>query len=247
MCTVSWIREVEGYILAFNRDERRTRKPAKGPSLAELRGVEYIAPSDGDYGGSWIGVNKFGLTLCLLNRYEATIEMSAKEFTSRGLLLTDLLDCAHTQQVERRISKVHLRTFRPFTMLALGIHDAARVFEWTGLAFRVLASADSMSPLISSSYKESQIAESRRREFKRLTSEAADVDTAMLHRFHRSHKPERGPLSVCMHRDDAATVSMSVITVKLKAIEFSYLAGSPCEAGAAETLSMTAIPKAASF
>jgi len=241
MCTVSWVRQVDGYVLACNRDERHTRKPAKGPLMTELRGVEYIAPVDGDHGGSWIGVNSFGLTLCLLNRYEAPTEKAAEEYTSRGLLLTDLLDCADPAQTELRLSLAQLGAFRPFTMLALGIDDPARVFQWTGMKLDIRTSADSMSPLISSSYRESRIAESRKQEFTRLTSPGGRVDPSILYRFHRSHEPERGPLSVCMHRDDAATVSMSVITVKSKAIEFCYLAGSPCEANATETLSMTAI------
>jgi Transport and Golgi organisation 2 len=238
MCTVSWVREDDGYVLVCNRDERHTRKPALGPTIAELRGVRYIAPVDGDHGGSWIGVNKFGLTLCLLNRYEAALEPVRNEYVSRGLLLTDLLDCTDTKQIECRLSEAQLETFRPFTMLGLGINDSAMVVEWTGLKASIQANAETMCPLISSSYEESRIAEMRQREFKRLVSSAGSVSPAILDRFHRSHKPERGPLSVCMHRDDAATVSMSVITVTSRAIEFCYVAGAPCEEGATEMVSM---------
>ena len=40
------------------------------PRIGDVRGVSFVAPIDGDHGGSWIGVNQFGLTLCLLNRYD---------------------------------------------------------------------------------------------------------------------------------------------------------------------------------
>jgi hypothetical protein len=66
MCTVSWVHQKDGYQLLSNRDEKHTRKPALAPSLRQQRQVRFLAPIDGDQGGSWIGVNQFGLSLCLL-------------------------------------------------------------------------------------------------------------------------------------------------------------------------------------
>ena len=63
MCTVSWLRQAEGYVLLCNRDERHTRKPAGGPRVGDVRGVSFVAPVDGDHGGSWIGTNQFGSDL----------------------------------------------------------------------------------------------------------------------------------------------------------------------------------------
>src|SRR3982751_1081178 len=79
MCTVSWIRTREGYQLLCNRDERHTRRPAQAPTVREDQGVQFIAPIDGDEGGSWIGVNQFGLTLCLLNRYDPQLVPADRE------------------------------------------------------------------------------------------------------------------------------------------------------------------------
>src|SRR6185312_11981515 len=73
MCTVSWIHAREGYQLLCNRDERHTRRPAQAPTVRQNGGVRFIAPIDGEEGGSWIGVNEFGLTLCLLNRYDPLV------------------------------------------------------------------------------------------------------------------------------------------------------------------------------
>ena len=42
MCTVSWIRNADGYDLQFNRDERLTRTRARMPRIAELAGVRYL-------------------------------------------------------------------------------------------------------------------------------------------------------------------------------------------------------------
>ena len=231
MCTVSWLRHEHGYVLASNRDERYTRKPAEGPISASRRGVSYVAPIDGDHGGSWIGVNAFGLTLCLLNRYQEQTSASEQMFTSRGLFLTSLIDCRSTNELIKRVSSAALNAFRPFTMLAVGIDGGTAVFEWNGINCLVQPEADTRSPLISSSFREPQVFEYRRREFEELVAENGRLDATVLDRFHRSHRPERGPYSVCMHRADAATMSLSVVTVGPDGVEFRYQAGSPCNEG----------------
>ncbi len=71
MCTVSWIHEEGGYQLFSNRDETYTRKPALPPSAREQRGVRFIAPIDGDQGGSWIGVSAAGYAFGAFYQLEA--------------------------------------------------------------------------------------------------------------------------------------------------------------------------------
>jgi hypothetical protein len=68
MCTVSWIHQGSGYQLLCNRDEKRTRRPASAPQLLTRNNVRFVAPIDGDSGGTWVAVNEFGLSLVLLNR-----------------------------------------------------------------------------------------------------------------------------------------------------------------------------------
>ena len=54
MCTLSWIPGQDGYALCFNRDERRTRAAASPPGLLAREGVQFIAPLDGEAGGTWV-------------------------------------------------------------------------------------------------------------------------------------------------------------------------------------------------
>src|SRR5215470_2366098 len=110
MCTVSWIAEENGYQLFSNRDERHTRKPALPPAVREQRGIRFVTPIDGDHGGSWIGVNQFGLSLCLLNRYqnEAVSSDGVFDYTSRGLLLLELIDCRSGARMQSRIEQMDL-------------------------------------------------------------------------------------------------------------------------------------------
>jgi len=55
MCTVSWLRRAGGYELFCNGDGRRARKGAAPPVTQEARGVRFLAPLDGDHGGTWLG------------------------------------------------------------------------------------------------------------------------------------------------------------------------------------------------
>jgi hypothetical protein len=228
MCTVSWLRQAEGYVLLCNRDERHTRKPAGSPRVDEVRGVPFVAPVDGDHGGSWIGANQFGLTLCLLNRYGDSKPDRDRAYISRGLLLTNLLDCRRSQNVIDQLKQRELDRFQPFTMLALAVDAPAILINWTGLECAIQLDAEARMPLTSSSLRDPNIPALRRKLFAEMVAQPGDLDTELLHEFHRSHLPERGPSSVCMHRADAATVSLSIVTVTPRSVEFLYHPGPPC-------------------
>jgi hypothetical protein len=92
-------------------------------------------------------------------------------------------------------------------------------------------------PLTSSSLQEPNAVGRRKEYFEHLVSQAGKLDAELLGQFHRSHVPVRGRYSVCMHREDAATVSLSAVTVTREMIEFSYHGSSPCTQGTAVTLS----------
>jgi len=245
MCTVSWLTQAGGYVLLCNRDERYTRRPALGPRLVAQRGVSFIAPADGDHGGSWIGVNHFGLTMSLLNRYGDSPAESAASFTSRGLLLTALLDCEHAREVYERVQATQLGNFQPFTMAVLSPDEKPLVLDWTGHDISIRPEVDSHAPLVSSSLQEPQISVWRKEQFRRMLSETGNEEAPptaeLLWQFHRSHLPERGPYSVCMHREDASTVSLSVVTVTQERVEFVYRPGAPCIAAPAEKVSLARV------
>lgn len=228
MCTVSWLHEDSGYQLFCNRDERHTRQRAAPPQLQQRAGVTFIAPVDGDHGGSWIGVNEFGLSLCLLNRYQDETARPLQTPVSRGLLLTELMDSDSPAQVSCRIKQHDLTRFQPFTLLALAPGTPALIVHWTGRELLNGRSAEAQMPLTSSSYETARVIESRQQQFAELTQQAGQITADLLLNFHRSHAPERGPFSVCLHRADAATVSFSHISVAGGAIRFDYHSAAPC-------------------
>jgi len=228
MCTVSWARRADGYDLLFNRDELRTRKTAQAPRCSRRSAVRVIRPYDGDHGGSWIGVNEFGLSLCLLNRYDESPARQRPAPVSRGLLLEALLDSTSQQAAGARVLAADLSPYRPFTLLAIGLEAPPVIVDWTGSACRIDRDGERRHPLSSSSCRNPEVVESRRRCFERRIGAAGMRSPAPLFGFHASHEPERGPGSVCMHREDAETVSFSWIRATKDAIAFLYWPKPPC-------------------
>ena len=227
MCTVTWLRERGGYTLLCNRDELLSRKTALVPAVKQHGGVRFIAPEDGDYGGAWIAVNQFALSVCLLNRYQDS-GADGTNHTSRGLLLLDMAECSSGAEVLRKVRAVDLIRFQPFSLLALEPDRDALVIEWTGSTCSIRDEGESAMPLSSSSYKTASVIEARRSCFEQLTTGRSRLDAATLFRFHASHSPGRSAYSPCMHRENSRTVSFSSIKATRDAVEFRYHPDSPC-------------------
>src|SRR4051794_32693602 len=141
MCTASWISEPDGFHLLFNRDEKRSRKPALPPRLGANGGVQFIAPVDGDAGGSWIAVNEFGVVVCLLNGSNPSI---SRPLRSRGALVLDTIVATSAAGVCKRVFASDLWRFAPFTLVILQPGRQTSVVEWDGATTNFVASGDSL-------------------------------------------------------------------------------------------------------
>jgi hypothetical protein len=195
--------------------------------------VRFIAPADGDHGGAWLGVNESGVALCLLNRYEGTPSSpddvkTEDDHRSRGLLLTSLLDSLTVAHAHARLSGADLSCFRPFMMAVLSTHEPTLLVHWADGLKTFDGAGDASMPLTSSSYRWAEVTATRKSLFRRMAEGAGAVTPSLLHNFHRSHEPVRGAYSVCMLREDAATVSFSHVKVSGVTIEFSYQPAPPC-------------------
>jgi hypothetical protein len=230
MCTMTWIRETAGYQVFFNRDERRTRKPAIPPAIRTKGSRRFIAPLDGDFGGSWIGVNDRGVSLCLLNAYAGSAEECpepATGYTSRGLLLTGLIDARSAMEVSERLRTGDLERFRAFLLVAFVDDDAAVLSTWRAGRLTDEELQGDHLPLVSSSFDTVEVVESRRALFHESTRLCTNnVERHLM--YHESHRPERGAHSPCMHRPDAKTVSFSHIRVDRSRVCFDYSPHAPC-------------------
>jgi hypothetical protein len=216
MCTVSWLHESDGgYKLFCNRDEKRTRKAAVAPLLQRAGGTRFIAPLDGEFGGTWIGVNEHGLSVCLLNRYDR----APRGRVSRGLLVLDLLGSRSAAEAVQSAAERDPGEFSPFTLAVLEPASATAVCVWDGAVAQIFPDGDALMPLVSSSRDQKGAEKARKTAFRQAESPE---------HFHRAHMDGPSAYSPCMHREDAETVSFSRVNVSASEISLSYSPAPPC-------------------
>jgi hypothetical protein len=229
MCTLTWFAQPDGYQLFFNRDERRTRKPGLPPALGLAGTTPYIAPQDGDFGGSWICVNDRGLTLCVLNGHaEDDPSQPDTGYSSRGELPTGLIARRSISEVDADLCRRDLKAYRAFTLAGFAADGRTYLWEWRSGALHGRPSIDPDSPLVSSSFDSYAAREHRSELFQRLRPIQTDDRERVHLAYHASHEPQRGPHSPCMHREDGETVSFSWIKVDRETVNFVYAGRSPC-------------------
>jgi len=222
MCTVTWWRTPGGYEIFFNRDERKSRKPARAPSIHQAHDVRYVAPEDGNAGGSWIGSNEYGLSLCLLNYYAATAADAAPGRISRGILLTSLMNAASVADVAHRLKHVALADYSPFFLVALDAASPATVHAWDGKSMVSYEVPDDQLPITTSSFDTDHVVAQRRDRFAAMLKQHGRIDADLLGAYHASREARGDAYSVFMRRDDAETVSVSHVIVSPEAVAFDY-------------------------
>jgi len=230
MCTMSWLRDGTGYDLFFNRDEKRSRLPAAPPVVRRVGSTAVLAPRDGEAGGSWLAANEHGLTLALLNGYlggDAVAAPASGPWTSRGRLVMDLSDCSAVSELAGRLKTLDLAKFRSFHLVAFDSR-AGLLASWRDGALECVDENSFSAPLISSSFSFAEVAESRRAQYREYidVADGSKVEASLA--YHRSHCPERGPFSPCMHREDARTVSLTWVRVDRARVQMRYAADAPC-------------------
>lgn len=240
MCSLTWLRRGEGYELFFNRDESLERLPARPPTRRQRRGVELLAPLDADAGGTWLGVNAFGLSVGLLNgdpRGPAPVDP-----ISRGLLVLELLEAREGAEVARRIRALDLGRWRPFQLFALEPRAPFLGARWDGARLVVERRPGASGLLSSSALVPVEAERNRRRVLDGLLAGRGEPDEDLLLAFHASHDPAPSGVSVCMHRPDAQTVSFTRVRVGDDAVALGYSPAAPCRRVPLEWLELARAP-----
>lgn len=243
MCTVAFVPlPGGGYLLGHNRDERTARGRGAVPTEGVSSGLRFLAPRDPDAGGTWIVANEAGLTVCVLNALETDGRLLPESPRSRGLLVAEAAGCRGLEEVRRRVERAALAATRAFRLVAA--EDGAGLLScvWDGatLAWERAASA---TLYVSSTLGAFGAPAARRAAWEALRERAGDPDEPALAAWLAGHEPERGPASVCMHREDGGTVSRTVVRVDRSHVAMTYTDGPPCAPFAPP--STATIPRAA--
>ncbi len=250
MCTVTFLPADDGsYLLATNRDERPAREPALPPAVASFGGVDGIAPRDPEAGGTWVVVLATGQSVCLLNGDDVPRGPEVAAPVSRGLVCADVAAAiagqsdVDAESVVRAVLDGHGRAVRPFKLLVVEPSPRPRLqrVEWTGEALTAAATSDA-HVAVSSTYCRADVTAARESVFadwvarcpaaSGTVGERAVSWMGALERFHSGHEPglaDGDAFSVCMHRDDARSVSSTLIAVTATSVRMEYRRGWPCQ------------------
>ena len=241
MCTISWFFGSQSSHIFFNRDEQKTRAVAEPPSLmSSVNHVNIIMPIDPVGGGSWLVVNEYGWTFALLNYYQGRLPKG--KLRSRGEIIRGVSGLHCYSEVVSFLSALTLENYAPFSLLCFAPFDdisdlppyqncsthTATMLRWSGKELTVSAQS---TPLFSSAVKFDEVVQQRSgladQYFAGIKSESQRIEKHI--QLHRSHTPTASAYSICMHRDDAQTVSFSHIQITQNDIVYSYSNGAPCK------------------
>ena len=223
MCTVSWRRDQQNYDLFFNRDELNSRAAEQPPISSQQNGVSYIAPRDGDHGGTWLLVNEFGLTVCLLNDYSNPWRppASSPRF-SRGHLVLACAAAEHHDAVFATIRSQPLAQTLPFRLLAFSPTEGPMLIHWQGEGLTRHDPPSITPPLSSSSYETDEVVSIRIARFAEYVRTPHKPKLAELAAYHCQYRQTSGAHSVLMQRPDAATRSVCHVRITDDRAELEY-------------------------
>lgn len=214
----------DGFVVAMNRDEQLIRLIGTPPRRMRTGRRWMVAPTE-PAGGTWIGANDRGVVAALLNFYR---HPSRDGRVSRGEIVPSLLSGSDIDSCLAAINRERIRRMNPFRafLFCPGL-NAARKIVWNGRTLRIRSLPWERSHWFSSGFDEPRASRARRSVCEAFGVDPADPQRA-LRMLHRSHKPVAGPFSICMHRADAATVSLTTVAIRPDCATMRYVSGAPC-------------------
>jgi hypothetical protein len=149
---------------------------------------------------------------------------------SRGEVVRRLACVRDPRELKRGARELPLDHIRPFRLITVFLRSHEIVeLRWDHTSFTGHVHPWEPRQWISSGFDEPGAERMRSAEFRRRSDDADFGSLAWLRRLHRSHSPEKGPFSTCMHRTESVTVSYTEVTVTARIGRMRYLDGAPCE------------------
>jgi hypothetical protein len=228
MCTVTFIARKRGYCLGMNRDEKLIRPIGLPPRRLMVNGRAVISPSEPG-GGTWIALNESGTCFALINWYSIARRVE-RNAVSRGEVINSVGTDDLPDLAEAALAKLPLLQINPFRLIGV-FPTTGEIVEWRWDLQRLVRKNYrwKTQQWISSGFDEPTAQRERGKTFQRALRQHSVGSLDWLRRLHRSHAPQAGPFSTCMHRTDAVTVSYTEVAVSSRRATMRYHAGTPCQ------------------
>jgi len=215
MCTATIYRTEGRFTLTMNRDETSARAREVFPSLFgpwEPSG-QWLAPADGERGGTWIGVNARGVTACILNAYAPGEDPRAKSKTSRGAIVPRLLERGDSREVLTWIrGEFDPSPYASFHLVMLWLGGGAH-WLWSGQTFTESPPLDDQWFLMTTSYWHAEAVEAwRRQAFQTWLSAGCEYE-GYLPTFNIEQPPGKADWAPLMDRPWSYTRSITQVVV----------------------------------
>ena len=220
MCTVTVYRSESEILATMNRDEVLTRAAESAPRIHDASGASWLAPDDGEKGGTWMGANSSGVVACLLNAYlpgESLLPDTSGKFKSRGGIIPGLLEHGPVSEgLTWLIEEVDLEAYPSFTLLVFA-PGVGKCFEWLRRGKPELEELDDAWLIRSSAGWDSrEVREWREERFARWLDSGERMH-GTLPSFHVMQDPDHLEWSPLMKRSWSATRSVTQAHVRLEA------------------------------
>jgi len=198
MCTVTFIARQKGYCLGMNRDEKLTRPTGLPPNKRNVNGRAVLCPSEPG-GGTWIALDDRGRTFALINWYSITARVLGKA-VSRGEVVNSVSTASSPDFADGALARIPLNRINPFRLIGV-FPVTGEIVEWRWNLKQLIRKNHrwKSQQWISSGFDEPTAQRVRGRTFEQARRQLSVGSLDWLRRLHRSHSPQAGPFSTCMH------------------------------------------------
>lgn len=217
MCTLTVQLESGRLLATMNRDEALNRAPETPPQIHAIPGGgQWIAPHDGEKGGTWMGASSFGVVACLLNAYlpgESLLPDKTGRYRSRGEIIPAVLECG---DVDRAISwattELDPEQYPSFNLLIFG-GGIGKCLTWLRQGELVEQDVHTEWTLRSSSGWDSTEVKAWREELFEDWKKSGQEMVDRLPKFHLIQEDGREEWSPLMKRSWSATRSVTQVEI----------------------------------
>ena len=241
MCTLAlYFKVFPGYsmVVAANRDEHYDR-PSAPPSLAGTSPT-ILAGKDLRAGGTWLGVNDYGLLVGILNRRQRPDSIAQDTYRSRGLLCLELLSLRQVKDLDQVLAALLPNGYQPFTVVCADAESACVAYN-SDQSIERMRLAEGLH-VFSNSFEFGAPSKKTNRVYETFSklSEPGDRPLGLRDYVTRAAKVlgDHAPgdhlsdprEAICVHGDISGTVSSSIIFFSDSERQFHtyYCAGAPC-------------------